>query len=193
MHIPQFSAVPEVLPLGLQWKTSGSFMQWFWSYTQEIGQKTDQMRSLAGKPVLMEKNFKIAICSRTCCQCWGQKNFNLTTHGHPIEHRLSHLAGSSGNFSCELPVPRGEALARLQCSVASSYGLQLECAIWPQTPQLTDVQSTSSTEHKSALHTQLCLSPSLPLPFTVPGVKNCSYSPWLSGGTVQTITGKCAV
>lgn len=80
------------------------------------------MKGLAGKPELMEKNFRITICSRTCCQCWGQKHFNLTASGHPLEHRLSHFAGSSGNFSCQFPVPRGEALARLPCSVASSYG-----------------------------------------------------------------------
>lgn len=101
-------------------------------YTQKIGQKSEEMRGLAGKPVLMEKNFRITICSRTCCQCWGQKYFNVTAHGHPLDHRLSHFPGSSGNFSCRFPVPRGEALAGLQCSVASSYALQLERAIWPQ-------------------------------------------------------------
>lgn len=101
-------------------------------YTQKIGQKSEEMRGLAGKPVLMEKNFRTTICSRTCCQCWGQKYFNVTAHGHPLDHRLSHFPGLSGNFSCQFPVPRGEALAGLQCSVASSYALQLERAIWPQ-------------------------------------------------------------
>lgn len=104
----------------------------FLEYIQKIGQNPEEMRGLSGKPVLMEKNFRITIYSRTWCQCWGQKHFNLTAHGHPLEHRLSHFPGSSGNFCCLFPVPRGEALAGLQCSVASSYGLQLECAIWPQ-------------------------------------------------------------
>lgn len=97
-------------------------------YTQKIAQKTEKWEV----SVLMEKNFRITICSRTCCQCWGQKNFKLTAHGHPLEHTLSHFPGSSGNFCYQFPVPKGEPMARLQRSAASSYGRQLERAIWPQ-------------------------------------------------------------
>lgn len=93
MHIPHFSPAPEVLPLGLQWKTSVSSMHWFWWYCYSIHRKLHENQRKWEVSVLMEKNFRITICIRTCCQCWGQKHFHLTACGHPLEHTLSHFPG----------------------------------------------------------------------------------------------------
>lgn len=129
-------------------------------YTQKIGQKTQEMRGLAGKPVLMEKNFRITSCSRSCCQHWGQKQ----SHSSWTSSRTQTVPLFQIIWKLFLPISccqRG-ATGKIQCGAASSYGLQLEggsVAIGHrgsvQISQLTDVIG-----HK-LLRAQVCFAHSV--------------------------------